>query len=95
MKIKEELLPGENPGDIITKKTWDVEPILNRARAARDKGPAFGESRHVADIPTFMIYEWLKEAGVDPTDHDAVQEVMKRKILSGDFNQFRVWEGTY
>jgi hypothetical protein len=95
MKIKEEILDGEKPGDIITKKTWDVEPTLDRARMSRDRGAKFGESYHVADIPTFMIYEWLKEAGVSPTDHEAAQEVVKRKILSGEFNGFRVWEGNY
>jgi hypothetical protein len=39
--------------------------------------------------------QWLKEAGVDWSDHGAAQEVIKRKMLSGDFNKFRVWEGKY
>ncbi len=42
-----------------------------------------------------ILSQWLKEAGVDWSDRGAAQEVIKRKMLSGDFAKFRVWEGTY
>ena len=37
----------------------------------------------------------LKEAGVKWDDVEARQQVVKRKILSGEFDKFRVWKGTY
>jgi hypothetical protein len=43
----------------------------------------------------YLIAEWMKEAGVDPSDNEARQEIMKRKILSGEFDKFRVWKGTW
>jgi hypothetical protein len=38
---------------------------------------------------------WLKEAGVRWDDHEAKKQIIRKKLLSGDFAAFRVWEGTY
>jgi len=46
-------------------------------------------------LPAHLFYEWLKEAGVDPSDKEAAEEVLRRKMLSGDFDKLRVWKGTY
>ena len=42
-----------------------------------------------------MLGVWLKEAGVAWSDTEAAKEVIQRKIISGEFAKFRVWEGTY
>jgi hypothetical protein len=81
---------------IIIKKTHDVTDDLHRARVLREAGVGMkGDKKLIGSIPMELITQWLKEAGVDFTDHEARQQVVKRKILSGEFDKFRVWKGTY
>jgi hypothetical protein len=54
-----------------------------------------GESRLVGVIPMHIMQEWFKEAGVSWDDREACKEIVKRKMLSGDFDKLRVWEGSY
>jgi hypothetical protein len=42
-----------------------------------------------------LLNVWLKEAGVQWTDTQAVKDVLKRKLMSNEFRDLRVWEGTY
>jgi len=83
--------------DAITiKRSTDLTSDLNRAKLLRETGAGItGEHRLIGSIPMAIINDWLKEAGVDHSDHDARQQVIKRKILSGDFDKFRVWKGTW
>lgn len=102
MKINEEVY--EQDGKIVVKKTHDYNPVLKQMEQIREAGitsmgndkSAFPESRFVGRIPLSMINEWLKEAGVKWDDTQARAEVIKRKILSGDFDKLRSdWKGTY
>jgi len=80
---------------LIHIKQQDWTPMLDRAAALRENGNAeFGESRLVGVIDAALISEWLKEAGIG-WDDPARSDVIKRKMLSGDFDKLRVWEGTY
>jgi len=73
-----------------------VTPEMQRAEMIREAGLGqSGESKLVGTIPLNLIAEWCKEAGVKWNDISARQEVMKRKILSGEFDKFRVWKGTF
>jgi len=81
---------------VVIQKTHDVTPELHRAQMLRDAGKGQkGESRLVGSIPLNLIAEWCKEAGVKWDDTQARADVVKRKILSGAFDKFRVWKGTY
>ena len=96
MKIGEKIHYNESDNKIVIQKTHDMNPELHRAQMLRDAGAGqSGESRLVGTIPLHLIAEWCKEAGVKWDDVQARQEVMKRKILSGEFDKFRVWKGTY
>lgn len=94
MKIGEKI---KFEGDqVVIQKTHDVTPEMHRAQMLRDAGKGQkGESRLVGTIPLNLIADWCKEAGVKWDDTQARQEVVKRKILSGEFDKFRVWKGTY
>ena len=98
MKIKDELLYDHVTDKIIHKKTHDYTPEMHMARVLREthgeqqKG---NDHKLVGTIPMSLIGEWIKEAGIEWTDHQAVQDVVKRKILSGEFDKFRVWKGKY
>ena len=93
-KIYEEWI---DDGDkIIHKKTHDWNPMLDQAEAYRQNGnESFGESKLIGVIDAALLGEWLKEAGVAWDDHHAKAEIVKRKMLSGDFNKLRVWDKTY
>lgn len=104
MKIKESITFDDNAEQMIVKQTHNLDPILKKAKEIRDSGAIgmFGEKSIMADtrligvIPTALIGAWIKEAGITWEDNHAVQEVVKKKILSGEFDKFRSdWKGTY
>lgn len=94
MKLAEKaFVDGDN---LIVQKTHDLEPAMQRAEAIRQRnGGVLGEKRLVGSIPFELIEIWAQEAGVSISDTEAVREILHKKILSGEFNKFRVWGGTY
>jgi len=97
MATTKEKIRVSNDGSALTiERQHDVSDDIHRAEVLRKAQQGCeGESRLVGTIPMFLITEWMKEAGVDPSDNEARQEIMKRKILSGEFDKFRVWKGTW
>lgn len=94
MKINEAVT--EDDGKIIVKETHDVQSALDRAAALRSAGiNGFSENRLVGTVPLVLLKEWAKEAGVKWDDREAMSELLKRKMLSGEFSKLRVWEGKY
>lgn len=95
MEIGKKFIDGE--GDSFhVQRTFTNEPYLEKAAMMREQGLGMsGESRCIGVIPQHLLAQWLKEAGVDHSDTQAAEDVLKRKILSGDFDKFRVWKGTY
>jgi len=95
MKIGEKFIDGEG-STFHVQRTFDPNPALKAAAELRSHGvTGFGESRHVARVPGYLIAEWCKEAGIDASDHEARKELLHKKIQSGEFSALRVWEGTY
>ena len=102
MKIKESV--HEQDDKIIIKKTHDFGPVMKQMEEIRSKGvigmdgetSTQGENRFIGRIPLPLMASWCKEAGVSWDDVHARSEVIKKKILSGDFDKFRSdWKGTY
>lgn len=94
MKIAEKYW-GQD-GNLITQETHDPTPTLDFVQGLKSAGHVgFGENRHVGRVPFFLLEMWVKEAGVSFDDQEAVKEVLKKKLLSGEFNNLRPWEGTY
>lgn len=93
MKIGEKI---HHDGDkIIIQKTYDDNPVLNRVAAAKQaNGGVVGENRFVGSVPLHLMATWAKEAGIK-WDDPAMKEVVKRKMMSGDFAKLRAWEGNY
>ena len=95
-KIGEQILYDNAEDKLIIKKTFDMNPELKRAEMLRNSGIGQkGDKRLVGSIPLNLINQWLKEAGVAWDDVHGRQEVIRRKILSGEFDKFRVWNGTF
>ena len=81
---------------IVHVKKHDWNPMLDQAQAYRDQGiDGFGENKLVGVIDAALLGEWLKEAGVAWDDTHAKAEVVKRKMLSGEFDKLRLWNKTY
>ena len=68
----------------------------DRAKMLRDApSQPLSDSWHVGSIPLIILEQWFKEAGVSWSDTQACQDVIRAKLLSGDFSKFRVKEGTF
>jgi hypothetical protein len=93
--ISEKFIDGD--GDTFhVKKTFDAKPTLDAVAQLRSaEVGSIGESKHIGRVPGWMIAEWLKEAGVRWDDIEARDEVVKRKMLSGEVAALRNWTGTY
>lgn len=82
-------------GRLILQRTHDVNPALERVKQLKDAGKEdFGDSKMIAEVPTWLVGEWLKEAGIG-WDDPAMDDVIHKKLTSGEFSALRVWEGTY
>jgi hypothetical protein len=96
MKIGEKIHHEDGGNTLVVEKIYDNEPYLDEVKAIKEAGLGqTGEKRLVGRIPLHILSQWIKEAGLRWDDHDAVRDVIKRKMLSGDFDKLRVWEGTY
>ena len=82
---------------LIIKKTFDASHMLNDAKHARETTQnSFGSDyKHVGNVDLGLLGVWLKEAGVSWDDTEAVKDVIKRKLMSSEFQALRVWEGSY
>lgn len=74
----------------------DVESILDSAQELRSNGiTGSADFRHVGRIPAVVLEMWINEAGVRPDDNEAVREIIRKKLMSGEFQKLRVHEGTF
>jgi hypothetical protein len=95
MKIGEEIFDDEGT-KFVVKRTFSNEPYLERVQMMRDAEVGMtGDKRFVGSVPGHLVALWAKEAGVSFTDHAAVREIIKKKLMSGEYSKFRVWEGTW
>jgi len=49
----------------------------------------------VGTIPIHIVKMWCDEAGIKWSDTQAKKEIIRKKMLSGDFDKLRVWKGTF
>jgi hypothetical protein len=95
-KFKETVHYDSDGRTFTVQRQYDVNPTLEQAKIIRDSGAGVtGENRLVGRIPMVMVDQWMKEAGVAHNDNEARKEIIRKKMLSGDFDKFRVWGGTF
>ncbi len=94
-KIKETVTFDDDK--MIIKSTFDGSQMLKDAEYARQHTEnAFGsDNKYVGNVDMGLVNIWVKEAGVSWTDTHAVKEIIKRKLMSNEFQDLRVWRGTY
>jgi len=94
MLIKEKIIPTEKGIEI--QKTFDNDVYIEEAKQIRDQGLGqTGENRLVGRIPVHLVVQWMKEAGFSWSDTEAKKDLIRKKMLSGEFDAFRVWKGSY
>ena len=77
-------------------RAQDAEPILEGIKDLKSNGfTGTPDFRHVGRIPAVVLEMWINEAGISYSDHDAVADLIHRKLLDGDFAKLRVHEGTF
>lgn len=88
---------GRLDDKLVIQRSQDVQPVLDENAALRSAGmDNFGKDNWcVGRIPMLVLEGWMKEAGKRWDDHEAMREVIRRKLLDGDFAKFRVHEGTF
>jgi len=95
MKAKESVKrEGDN---LVIKKSHDFTPVMQRMdQIKQNTQDTRSDYRYVGTIPLPLLEAWCKEAGVKWDDVHARAEVLKKKILSGDFDKLRGdWKGSY
>jgi hypothetical protein len=96
MKVKEQVQYNQKEDKIEVARPVDNAPSLDRADDIRKaKVGMTGENRLVGSIPLHIMAQWCKDAGVKWDDIEARKEVVRKNILSGEFDKFRVWQGTF
>lgn len=95
-KVREDITVDEK-GEVQIASHFDGNKLLRQAHNAREVSPnAVGSDwKHVGEITAPMLHIWLKEAGVAWSDAEAVKEVIKRKLMDGEYSQLRNWEGKW
>lgn len=92
-KIGERLIDQDDK--VIHHRVVDVEKTMNEVKMLRDMGPRKDGDWHVARIPMEVLGLWIKDAGLTWDDKEAVQDMIKKKLLSGEVNKFRPHEGNF
>ena len=94
-KIKETVTFDDDK--MIIKNTFDATHMLKDAEQAREvTGNGFGSDyKHVGNVDMALLNVWLKEVWRTVDGYPGVKDVLKRKLMSNEFNKLRVWEGSY
>lgn len=92
MKLSERLDIDDHMVHITQKH--DVAATLKRAemmRQARDAGH-YGsipkDWKPIATVPAVMVRDWVNQAGLQMHDTEAVQDLLEKKLASGEFSRF-------
>lgn len=85
--------------NLILHRQENLAPALERIQRTKDmraESNTFAEDmRPIGSVPTIVVEDWIKEAGLRMDDREAVGDLIKRKLMSGEFAKFRIDEGTF
>ena len=96
MKTGQKIHFNEEKQKIIVENTYDNQVYLDRVAEINRLGLGqTGENRLVGSLPIHLIKEVCNKLGVKWNDVEARKDIVKRMMLSGDFDKLRVWKGTF
>lgn len=59
----------DRPGEYVIQKTFDRDPIIERAKLLRQLHGESKELRFEMSIPSAMFFEWIKSGKISPDDY--------------------------
>ncbi len=96
MKIGEKVTFDEKKQKILVENTYSNQPYLDRIAEINKLGLGqSGENRLAGSIPIHLLKEVCDKLGVEWSDTEARKDVVKKMLLSGDFDKLRVWKGKF
>ena len=95
MKIADKMTYDHSTDKIIHQKTYDNSDTIARVEdIKRSEINKFGSDyKFVGSVPMNLLNDWIKEAGLTWEDTNEVNEVMKKKLMSGEFDKLMAWKG--
>ncbi len=96
MKIGEKVHVDEKNQKILVESMYSDQPYLDRVEEINKRGLGqTGESRLAGSIPIHLLRQVCDKLGVKWDDIDARKDVVKKMLMSGDFDKLRVWKGKF
>ena len=96
MKIGEKVHIDEQNQKILVESIHSNQPYLDRVEEINKRGLGqTGENRLAGSIPIHLLKQVCDKLGVKWDDVEARKDVVKKMLLSGDFDKLRVWKGTF
>ena len=96
MKIGEKVHIDEKKQKIIVESVYSNQPYLDRVAEINKRGLGqTGENRLAGSIPIHLLKQVCDKLGVKWDDVEARKDVVKKMLLSGDFDKLRVWKGKF
>lgn len=84
----------EQDGSVIHQEVHDFTDVLNRAQQLRSAGLTHTagnkDMQLLGSIPSFKLKEWAKEESIPLTNREEIGNMLRRKLLSGDFDKLCV-----
>jgi hypothetical protein len=95
MKIADKMIYDHQTDKIIHQKTYDNSDTIARVEdIKRSEINKFGSDyKFVGSVPMNLLNDWIKEAGLTWEDTNEVSEVIKKKLMSGEFDKLVAWKG--
>lgn len=82
---------GENPGDLIVKRTMDAEPVLEYASAMRNSGLGRGKDMHLAAVfDPVTVERYCSLNGITLEEWMVNEEHVRRMLNDPALSKFRV-----
>lgn len=96
MKIGGKVHVDEKKQKILVESVYSNQPYLDRVEEINKRGLGqTGESRLAGSIPIHLLKQVCDKLGVKWDDVEARKDVVKKMLLSGDFDKLRVWKGKF
>lgn len=92
MLIKDQLV--EDGSKVYHVRSYDYEWALDDVKNLRHVEPQ-GDWWHVGHIPQSLMAIWIKEAGLQWSDTEAVADLVRKKLLSGEYANLRPVEKSF
>jgi len=94
VKILDRMYMDSDGKTIVHHQVHDYNDVLRQnAEMRQQEIGKMGDNWLIGRVPKSLITKWLKEAGVSWDDHEAVDEIIARKLNSNEFSHLRVVGG--